>query len=245
MDDDNEDEAGRRHRAGHNWQRQRVLELVREHDEPLDAAELAAQLGLHTTTVRFHLDALCSDGVVERTRIPRAGVGRPRTGYLAVRERLDYQHLAELLALELGDTVGKRRRRAETVGRRWAERVVGEDTAGQQVPDSGEPREVLEDRAAMVAKVFDRMGFGPELVPPDTSTTDNQRIIRLRSCPVRDLARTHPEVACAMHRGMLRSLLANSEARDGDSSAPDPVMHAELEPFVKPELCVVRVIAHD
>ena len=53
----------------------------------------------------------------------RAGVGRPRTGYLAVRERLDYRSLAEILALELGDTADKRRRRAEAAGRRWAERI--------------------------------------------------------------------------------------------------------------------------
>lgn len=241
--DDNEDGAGRPHRAGRNRQRQRVLELVREHDEPVDAAELAVRLGLHTTTVRFHLDALCGDGVVERTRITRAGVGRPRTGYLAVRERLDYRRLAEILALELGDTVAERRRRAEAVGRRWAERIVGEDPAGQHVPDGAEPKTALEERATMVAKVFDRVGFGPELMP--TETTGNRRTIRLNSCPVRDLARAHPEVACAMHRGMLRGLLANTAAREGDSAASGPLMRAELEPFVEHELCLAQVIAHD
>lgn len=152
MDDHNEDEAGRAHRAGRHRQRHRVLELVREYDKPVDAAELAVRLGLHTTTVRFHLDALCSDGVLERTRITRAGVGRPRTGYVAVRERLDYRSLAEILALELGDTVGERRR-AEAVGRRWAERIRGEDTAGQQVPDTVEPRAALEGRASLARVV--------------------------------------------------------------------------------------------
>ena len=97
---------------------------MREHDGAVDAAEIAARMGLHMTTVRFHLDALCSEGTVERTRITRAGVGRPRTGYLAVRERLDYRSLAEILALELGDTADKRRRRAEAAGRRWAERIA-------------------------------------------------------------------------------------------------------------------------
>lgn len=244
MDQPSEDAAGRRHRTGANRQRQRVLELVREHDEPVDAAELAAQLGLHTTTVRFHLDALCSEGVVERTRMTRAGVGRPRTGYRAVRERLDYRSLAEILALELGDTVDKRRRRAEAVGRRWAERIAGEEAASQEVSDHTERGRALEEQAAMVAKVFDRMGFGPVLTPPEPSTTGNQRAVRLHSCPVRDLARAHPEVACAMHRGMLRGLLANAAAREG-ASAAGQVMRAELEPFVEPELCLVRVISRD
>ncbi|UXA07884.1 helix-turn-helix domain-containing protein [Mycobacterium sp. SMC-2] len=233
------------HRAGRNRQRQRVLELVREHDEPVDAAELAARLGLHKTTVRFHLDALCGDGVVERIRIARAGVGRPRTGYLAVRERLDYRTLAEILALELGDTVAERRRRAEAAGRRWADRTMSDDAARQQVSDGAEPRTALEERASMIAKVFDRMGFGPELTQPETSTSGEQRTIQLHSCPVRDLARAHPEVACAMHHGMLRGLLANAAARKGDSASSRSVMRAELEPFVEPELCLARVIAHD
>jgi predicted ArsR family transcriptional regulator len=105
-------------------QRERVLRLVREHDGALDAHELAAQLSLHVSTARFHLDALCGQGVVARTRIAPSGVGRPRTGYTAVRGRLDYQSLAEILALELGDTTEKRRRRAERAGRRRAQRIT-------------------------------------------------------------------------------------------------------------------------
>ena len=205
-------------------------------------------MGLHTTTVRFHLDALCSEGTVQRTRITRAGVGRPRTGYLAVRERLDYRSLAEILALELGDTAEKRRRRAEAAGRRWAERIASgpasEGVAGQDVSDSVRPTKTLEGQAAMVATVFARMGFGPELTPAATSTAGTHQTIRLHACPVRDLARAHPEVGCALHRGLLQGLLA-SPASQGYSTAPRPVMQAELEPFVEPDLCLARVIAHD
>ncbi|MDP7736460.1 helix-turn-helix transcriptional regulator [Mycobacterium paragordonae] len=242
-------EAGRAHRAGRSLQRQRVLELVREHDEPVDADELAARLGLHTTTVRFHLDALCDDGVVERTRITRAGVGRPRTGYLAVRERLDYRILAEILALELGDTADKRRRRAAAAGRRWGERIADdvryEDTAGQRVPDDVGPANPVEERSAMITTMFARMGFGPELTPAGKSAPGNQRTIRLHSCPVRDLARDHPEVACALHGGLLQGLVAKSAAHERSSAIPGPRMQTELKPFVEPELCLARVIARD
>lgn len=250
MDDHNDRGAGRLHRTPGNRQRQRILELVREHDGTVDAAELAARMGLHMTTVRFHLDALCSEGAVERTPITRAGVGRPRTGYLAVPERLDYRSLAEILALELGDTADKRRRRAEAAGRRWAERIAAgsarELGAGLDVPDSARPRKTLEDRAAMVATVFARMGFGPELTPAATSTAGTQQTIRLHACPVRDLARAHPEVGCALHRGLLQGLLASPAATEGHSTTPPgPVMQAELEPFVEPDLCLARVIAND
>ena len=248
MDDHSDHGTGQVHATGRNRQRERVLELVREHDGPVDAAELAARLGLHVTTVRFHLDALCSEGTVERTRITRAGVGRPRTGYLAVRERLDYQSLAEILALELGDTADKRRRRAEAAGRRWAERIASgsarERVAALNVSDSVRPRKTLEGQAAMVATVFARMGFGPELTPAATSRAGSQLTIRLHACPVRDLARAHPEVGCALHRGLLQGLLA-SPASEGRSTAPRPVMQAELEPFVEPGLCLARVIAHE
>lgn len=243
MGEQDEDEAGRSHRAGHNRQRQRVLELVREHHEPVDAAELAARLGLHTTTVRFHLDALCADGLVERSRITRAGVGRPRTGYRAVRERLDYRILAEILALELGDTADKRRRRAEAAGRRWAERISydapNEDDAAQPVPGASAGK-TADERSAMITTVFDRMGFGPELVPVEKSRPGNRRTIRLHSCPVRDLARAHPEVTCALHRGLLQGLAGPKK-----SVGSAPGTQAELEPFVEPELCLARVITHD
>ena len=247
MDDHNDHGTGQAHATGRNRQRERVLELVREHDGAVDAAELAARMGLHVTTVRFHLDALCSEGTVERTRITRAGVGRPRTGYRAVRERLDYRSLAEILALELGDTADKRRRRAEAAGRRWAERIAAgsarELVAGLDVSDSVRPRKTLKGQAAMVATVFARMGFGPELTPAATSTAGTQQTIRLHACPVRDLARAHPEVGCALHRGLLQGLLASPS--EGHSTAPRPAMQAELEPFVEPDLCLVRVTAHD
>ncbi len=187
-------------------------------------------MGLHATTVRFHLDALCAEGVVERTRIARAGVGRPRTGYLAVPERLDYRSLAEILALELGDTTDERRRRAESAGRRWAGQIVaglaGKESAGQ--------------RETLIATVFSRTGFSPEVTVTSTGTP---RTIRLRTCPIRDLARAHPEVGCALHRGLLQGLLAHPTAGNGRSAGPP--MRGELEPFVEPELCLVRIGAHD
>ena len=102
--------------------------MVREHGGAIDAVELASRMKLHVTTVRFHLDALCDEGAIERTRMNRDGVGRPRTGYRAVEERLDYRILAEILAMELGETVQTRARHAQR--------------AGQQVgrPDRGSPR---------------------------------------------------------------------------------------------------------
>ncbi|MBV9321924.1 MAG: winged helix-turn-helix transcriptional regulator [Mycobacterium sp.] len=233
---DNDTES---HRRRPNRQHERVLQLVREHDGAVDATELAARMGLHLTTVRFHLDRLCDEGVVARTRLAPTGVGRPRTGYVAVRDRLDYQSLAEILALELGDNTEQRRRRAERAGRRWAERIAAGPT-----PETlaAQPSDSLNHQAATTAEVFRRMGFGPELGPPsEPAGANRQRTIRLHACPVRDLARAHPEVGCAMHLGLLEGLLAHDPVRRAGS----PALHAQLEPFVEPDLCIAKVIASD
>ncbi|OBI46539.1 transcriptional regulator [Mycobacterium kyorinense] len=227
---DDERQGRQRQRWPRNRQRERVLQLVREHDGAVDAAELAAQMGLHVTTVRFHLDALCDQGAITRTRITPTGVGRPRTGYAAVEGQLDYQILAEILALELGDTTDKRRRRAERAGRRWAERITAGSASG---PTEAEQGEVLDRRAQRTTEVFQRMGFGPELNPPADSRT---RTIRLHGCPVRELAAAHPEVGCALHRGLLEGLVSDRQS---------PRLQADLQPFVEPELCIAHVIAND
>lgn len=212
-------------------QRERVLALVRDHDGAIDAAELAELTGLHVTTARFHLDALCDDGAVTRTRIKGVGVGRPRTGYLAVQARLDYRMLAEVLAEELGETFEQRRRRAQHAGRRWADRIAAADATDDS---AGFADGDITERIATTTEVFEQMGFAPEPV----SQPGRDRTIRLHGCPVRDMARSHPEVSCAMHLGLLRGLL-NGPA---DGPADNPALHADLEPFVEPQLCVAKVV---
>ncbi|MGV0580478.1 MULTISPECIES: helix-turn-helix transcriptional regulator [Mycolicibacterium] len=223
----------RRDRLPRNRQRERVLHLVRKHDGPVDAAEIAAQIGLHVTTVRFHLDALCDEGAIVRTRLHRAGAGRPRTGYVAVEDRLDYRVLAEVLAMELGRTEETRRERAERAGRRWADQMVAAIEADVR-PDAGPSEADALDRLATVAaQIFARMGFAPELLAAKRSRRKREREIRLHACPIRDLARSHPEVGCGLHRGVLAGLVR------------DTTMSAELEPFVAPELCLARVVSNE
>lgn len=245
---DKQSEPRRRARRPPPWprnrQRERVLGLVRDHDGAIDATELAARIGLHVTTVRFHLDALCAEGVITRIRIKQARVGRPRTGYVAVRDRLDYRSLAEVFALELGDTTAQRQQRAERAGQRWACRIVADRSAeasephdGRDSTGPGDPDRIVDRQAAMIADVFDRMGFAPELAQAaDSPDGRRERTIRLHGCPVRDLARSHPEVGCGMHMGLLRGLLGA-----GVVAGCAATLRAELDPFVEPELCIARI----
>ena len=253
---DSEAARGRRDRLPRNRQRERVLQMVRAHGDAIDAVELASRMELHVTTARFHLDALCEEGAIERTRMNRDGVGRPRTGYRAVEERLDYRILAEILAMELGETVEERAQRAQRVGVQWARRIAGsqnEPVADHGVTDPAHEGESLDRGAVLATAVFERMGFDPELVaesePMASLSADSdhiagrERVIRLRACPVRDLARAHPEVGCGIHVGLLQGLLDHAAATGGQSDTRDQGLSARLDPFVEPELCIARVNA--
>ncbi len=222
-------------------QRDRVLAMARARGGTVDAVDLAREMGLHVTTVRFHLNGLCDDGVLVRTTLPREGVGRPRTGYRIVEERLDYRLLAHMLAMELGRTVQTRAARAQEAGRSWAPRVVNSTDAEANSSDGAASGFALDEAAERVSEVFGRMGFEPEL----RAATDSQklhRVIRLRACPIRELARTHPEVACQVHLGLLQGLIGES-AGDAGATAPNAEVSARLEPFVEPELCLATIEA--
>src|SRR5690242_1803710 len=246
----------RRDRLPRNRQRERVLAMVREHGDAVDAVELAAQIGLHITTVRFHLDALCDEGAIVRTRMNRPGKGRPRTGYRAVQERVDYRTLAEVLALELGQNVETRARRAQHAGQKWAARLPDAQQAGTDEAEATSvviANDVLDRAAVRTTVVFTAMGFAPEIAaatePKRMSSgrrrpaPGRERIILLHACPVRDLARPRPEVVCGMHRGLLQGLLDKTMAEEGHRNSRRPAISAHLEPFVEPELCVASLVS--
>jgi predicted ArsR family transcriptional regulator len=206
--------------------RRRLLSLLREAGAQ-DAHQLAAAVGLHVSTVRFHLQILERAGLVHGRPRPRGGSGRPRTVYAPVPREPDrrpsaYEQVAGLLAAHLDDTAAGRTARAERAGGAWAARL----TPSVPPPDAG-PATSLDTAAHRVNDVFADLGFDPDL-----TTTGDRRRIALRACPLRAVAREHPEVVCAMHLGLLRGALTRVGA---------PPTAVELLPFVEPELCVAHL----
>ncbi|MFN8029274.1 MAG: helix-turn-helix domain-containing protein [Dermatophilaceae bacterium] len=55
-----------------------VLRVLRGTRAPMGIAELAEQIGLHPNTIRFHLDGLDNDGLVEPSIESTTAPGRPR-----------------------------------------------------------------------------------------------------------------------------------------------------------------------
>jgi predicted ArsR family transcriptional regulator len=183
--------------------RRQVLDALRDSPVPLDAAAVAATLGLHVTTARFHLDQLAVAGLAQRSTIAEHRRGRPRVLFApagAARDEDSREQLIEVLASAIGGS-DDGMQESLRAGRRWADEIGA--------PDPGDP-------AGGLIEVLDRLGFAPD-PDPDAAT------IRLRACPFRSAAREHPEVVCTVHRGLVERLL------DGTGSEPRLVPFAEPE----------------
>ncbi|MGW1742714.1 helix-turn-helix transcriptional regulator [Nocardia sp. NPDC001965] len=208
-----------------SWPRRRLLAILRGASEPLDAQQLAQITGQHVTTVRFHLDILTRESLVRQFQQPPRGRGRPRIGYKAVQRTIGYQDLAQVLADQLGPDAERQAAAGLAAGRAWGDKL---DTAG-------EPVESVRDTKDRIVSLMSELGFAPERDGRENGARDPEEgaVVRLTACPLRDLARTHTEVVCGVHRGLLAALLERSGAQGR--------VEAELVPFVGEEMCEVRL----
>jgi predicted ArsR family transcriptional regulator len=193
--------------------RRRVLSLVRTAPQPPTAQQLAADLGVHVTTVRFHLDHLEAAGLVGRETRHSPRRGRPAVHYVPLggdpvdaREQM-ISTLAHALATGTAPASGPHA--AREAGRRWAHRVEVHERRPQD---------------AVVAELT-RLGFDPA---PDP---DDAQAVQLRACPFRDAAREHPEIVCQTHLGLAEGLVERTA----------PGTPVGLHPFVRPDLCVLTL----
>ncbi|MBF6351066.1 transcriptional regulator [Nocardia flavorosea] len=183
--------------AGTRKQRDRVLALVRDSLEPLDAPVIARTLGIHITTARFHLNALIDEGVVEGTWLPSVTVGRPRKGYIAVGADPMATVLDALLA-QLGDTPELRRAAGVAAGRAWADGLTG-----IAAPQDGVP-----DPVTVVATTLNRLGFRIA----STVSSFGVHEIRMCNCPLRRIARGAPEIVIGIQQGLIERVLERHSA---------------------------------
>lgn len=204
------------HRALAEPRRRRLVDELEAAPDGLDAQELARRLELHPNTVRWHLGILGDAGVVESKAAPRSGPGRPRIVYELSAEtrapgREEYRLLATILAGTVSGEEGGSGR-AEDSGREWGRFLVHRPA----------PNVRLHDREAVaeVTRMLGEQGFRP-----DADGTE----ISMRRCPFHDLAEQHPEVVCAVHRGMISGALEEL----GSTLRVDA-----LDVFVEPNLCV-------
>src|SRR5690348_6424564 len=104
--------------------RARVLEVLQASDDPLGVGDVAARVGLHPNTTRFHLDGLVEQGLVRRDNEERDVPGRPRALYAALPHgaragRRSYRLLAEILTSYLASSSRQPERAALKAGEAW------------------------------------------------------------------------------------------------------------------------------
>ncbi len=205
---------------------------------PLTAAEVAARLGRHVTTVRFHLDRLIETGLVTSTVERGPTPGRPRLTY-AVAPRPPrtaapdeaHEALLAVLADALDVAGGRAQLSPEEAAARWA-REHARGPAGEGLPSA--PAQTPGELISKVGAVVDVLGaWGFETV---VATADRGRsvTVSLTGCPFLALARAHPDVVCRVHVGLVRGAL---------ESVGEDATETRLEQFVAGGRCRADVTA--
>lgn len=214
-------------------------ETGRLHTTGMSAADLSNEVGLHVTTVRFHLDQLVAGGLLTSWFERRESAGRPRKLYgieSGTLESVNAPHHHELLSgLLLGSLTADpdgTRPTPEEVGARWARDRMVEAMEQGGIGADGHP-------ATTAGQWLGRIGHMVDLLAewgytPDVSTSNRGRTasVDLHDCPFLDLAHANPAVVCGIHRGLIRGAL--SALGEGDAMI-------RLTPFVGPRHCVAAV----
>lgn len=206
----------------------------------LTAHALAEICKLHVTTVRFHLDRLVDGGVVESWSERTPGAGRPRKLYALPQGSLQtvpdaeaYRMFTRLLIS--GVVAGDGQAAPEEAGREWAHHHVPPHDADGVNLTTPAPATAPGSWLAKVGHLVDLLsswGCGSTLsTRNDGHTVD----LTLYDCPMLPLAREHPEVVCAVHRG----LLAGTLEKLGETEA-----EVDLRPCVTNRTCSAHITTH-
>ena len=183
---------------------------------------LADVTGIHENTVRFHLDRLLDEGLIERRRRAAAGPGRPPLTFHARQERPgrdNYELIARVLSDSLSNATPDPAATAREAGRQW-----GRARAQELEPSTGSPEPTALEG---LTDLLHQAGFAPEVVAEESGAT-----VRVHRCPFLSLSQEDQVVPCGVHLGLMEGVLEVLDA---------PVQVAELEPFVAPSLCVARL----
>ncbi len=205
-------------RSGLGPTRAEVLAELRSSGTELPVTTIAAAVGLHPNSARFHLDALVDQGLVHRADEQRDRPGRPKALYRAAPHQLSQadalQGVARALVRHLGRLDDGRGDQAEAAGRMWGEELAA---ASSTVPP-----------VERVMATLEALGYRPR-------AGESDEMIVLTPCPLRSLLDEAgdgglPSI-CRLHLGLMRGLVSDD---------PDCVV-SDLEALVTPDSCVARI----
>ncbi|HSO64908.1 MAG TPA: helix-turn-helix domain-containing protein [Ornithinibacter sp.] len=221
--------------------RRRVLRTLAAHRSASlpTVNDLVATVGGHPNTTRHHLRTLVADGLVVAQQSPSAGErGRPATRYAVTRAGRDaaapghrgaaaqeYVALAAAFAERLAQRGGDPGDDARAIGKAWGADLVARDAPVESRGDDAAPA-----TAGRVLDLLDRLGFSPTTEPGEPVG----QTVLLRTCPLLDAARRHPEVVCEVHLGLVAGAV---------EGLGEPSEGLHLEPFARPGACVLGLPA--
>jgi predicted ArsR family transcriptional regulator len=181
--------------------RARLFARLASLGRPAGTDQLAAELGLHPSGVRVHLERLRRAGLISRERVPQP-LGRPRDSWSIAPDALPggeppdaYRRLAGWLAR----SIPSRPARLRDVDR------AGRELGRELLTDRGE---LLSARAPSsseetMGRTLTALGFAPQRERPKPGRV----VFRLGNCPYREAVRENQSVVCGLHRGLTRGLL--------------------------------------
>lgn len=182
----------------------RVRILTSVASRPRTIPELARELGIHRVTLRYHVNYLLRQGLLEEVSLPRPKApGRPAVSYQASPKaqgsgfpRRHFELLGQLaletLVAAAGSDVAASllHRRGEEVGRSMIEDLAAKESVRRWTPEAFE--------SFVLQGIFEGMGLPCEVV----SRSSNGLVYRSYSCPFLELAEAMPTLVCdALDRG--------------------------------------------
>ena len=213
--------------AGLSQARARLLEHVQGQRE-VSVEGVASVFGQHPNTVREHLDALVEGRFLLRDRSPGPGRGRPAWRYRPNPDQpepdprvREYGALAGALAAHIAAHSPDPHAEARQAGARWGSALVRTGRDGPAQPSIAADPRAAHDR---VVRLLADLDFSPRVDRPG-------RIV-LTTCPLLDVARTHPDVVCAVHEGMVAGAL---------DALGSPSSRVTLRPFAAQDGCLLRL----
>lgn len=216
--------------------RREVLDVLRTASGALGVAEVAERLGVHPNTVRFHLEALVGEGLVEPEALEPSGPGRPRTVY-APRPGMDrggtrrYQMLAQALLGQLASTGPDARSTVMEAGEAWG-RSLTDPSPLPSGPSGPSGQSGAGEAAARLVGLLDDLGFEPAAATSEGAGGESPSVIRLQHCPFLELAEEHGQLVCPLHLSLMQGALAEMGA---------PLTVTNLEPFAEPDACLAHL----
>jgi predicted ArsR family transcriptional regulator len=217
--------------------RRELYLYVATQPDPVSREQAAEAVGLPLHSVKFHLDRLVDQGLLDvefRRLSGRSGPGAGRPSKLYRRSAREvsvslperhYDLAGDMLAAAIDRSMrdsspiaGAVRATAEGEGRRIAASALTGDAGATQ---TDAPAAHRDGDLAIVARVLERCGYEPRVLPGE---------VRLANCPFDRLAAKHAQLVCGMNLALISGVLDELRLQG---------LHADLDP--RPGWCCVRI----